>query len=134
MKNSRVTIPKNSFIYFQLVYPKIIETIRLVASSPKEQISAFSKTENPPEEIGDLVEMATLMAQSLCNSGFISNEKFNAVRTIDEKFTNFPKQQWTIEALKNSKEWEDVRESAKNVLKIFSIEYAKPNLYWYWEK
>lgn len=130
MKGKNIEIPQDSFVYFQLVFPKIIETIRLAAAPPEDQIAAFSVSEFPPEEVPFLVEHATLMSKNLNNKGFLSLEKLISVTHIDEKFNNFSKNDWTIEAMKNAESWKSVRRIALMALKTFNVSYATPNLYW----
>ena len=123
-------VPHNSETYFQLIYPKIIETIRLSASEPEIQIDAFPKEEFPPEEIGYLVEHALIMATELEKFGFISKSQLDSLAVINHHYDALDKSNWSIEGLMKSKDWEKIRILSAQSLNSFDVAYAEPNLYW----
>lgn len=126
-----MNIDKKDFNYFQLVYPKIIETIRLVASSPETQIAVFDKDIFPPDEIAEIVEHTTMMANVLLNEGYIDFKQFQSLDAINREFDRFLQSDWTLDALRDGEHWATLRELGKVALREFKIEYALPNLYWF---
>lgn len=122
---------KDDFIYYQIVYPKIIETLRLVAAPSKIQLSTMSASICPPDEISEILEHACMMAKVLLKKNSITQEQYSSIEVIDNNFKNFPKGDWTIKAMKQSDNWDTVRELANKSLKEFSTSYAIPNIYWY---
>jgi hypothetical protein len=126
-----VHIPQNSDTYFQLVYPKIIEVLRLAAAEPEIQNKMFPERDFPPEEIGFLVEHAKMMANILYKNRYIEKEQLDSIIKLDQKFEHFEKNEWTISSMYNSTNWQDSRLLALQTLQKFSVDKAMPNLYWY---
>lgn len=124
----------NSGVYFQLAYPKIIETLRLAASEPLIQEKSFLKTESPPEEVSFLVEHAKMMSTVLYKNGYISKSQLDSIIKLDEQFECFEKEDWTVSAMHKSKNWQITRKLGMQCLYEFSADKAIPNLYWYKEK
>lgn len=121
----------DDFTYFQLVYPKIIESVRLAASSPEIQLLAFSESVFVPDEIGDTIEHAAMMARALMKMGYITKEQFDSVEIIDRKFDEFTQADWSVDAMCRADNWEVTRSLAKEALERFSVAYAIPNIYWF---
>lgn len=115
---------KCNFEYFQMVYPKIIEIIRLASAPSTIQLSFFYKNVDVTWEIADTIEEAVRYSIILAENDFITQEQLNKI------FDNFDGDNWTILSVHNSINWEKVREFAKETLEVFSVEYAVPNLYW----
>ena len=113
----RVNIPQDSDVYFQLVYPKIIEVLRLTAAEPEIQNKVFPKTEFPPEEIAFLVEHAKLMANTLYENGYIEKKQLDSITKLDQRFEHFEKNEWTIDSMYNSTNWHASRTLALQNLK-----------------
>ena len=131
MKNHIKQNNNDDFMYFQLTYPKIIETIRLSASPADIQIRALPKDEYPPEEIPYLIENASLMAEQLYKNKFISENEFMSIKKIDQTFESFDKSEYTLEKLNESANWDYIRDLSTKSLQFFSVGYAFPNIYWY---
>lgn len=127
----KVNIPKNSYAYFQLVYPKIIEVLRLAAANPEIQNEVFPESEFPPEEIAFLVEHAKMMANILYENGYIDKAPFDSINKLDQRFECFEKGEWTIDSMFISTNWQDARTIALKALKELSVDMSIPNLYWY---
>ena len=119
------------FAYFQMVYPKIIETLRLVAAPPEVQLTAFPAVVYPPDEIADFVEAAVLMAREILEIDYLTQEQFDSITLIESAFQAFSMEEWEVEALRESESWEETRRLARQALDSLSVEYAKPNIYWY---
>jgi len=121
---------ERDFEYFQIVYPKIIETLKLVAASSEIQLSLFPRNVDITGEIADLAEDAVRYSKILTENKYLTQEQFNKIKKLDDIFENFNKEDWTILSLQNSTNWKMTREFAMNILQLFSVEYTKPNLYW----
>ena len=50
---------------------------------------------------------------------------------LDKSFTDINADEWTVDAMYNSPDWKRTREIAEICLEKLSIEYARPNHYWY---
>lgn len=116
---------------YLIYYPQIIELIRLLASPFEIQKSAFPDTEDPLLEIADELEIKEFYFEHLTKEGLISFEEFRVFSDICKKIESFPKYEWTIEAMKAADSWNQMRKMALDVLHIFRVDYAKPNIYWY---
>jgi hypothetical protein len=121
---------KCDFEYYQMVFPKIIEAIRLAGAPYSVQVSLFPRNLNPAYEIADFVEDALRYSRILYESSFISHRQLTEIEFLNSQFDNFVDEVWNEKSLLNSECWEDLRNSAKSALKVFSTEYATPILYW----
>lgn len=131
MKRKYIDIRPDSIDFFLMYYPRIIEVIRLAASQPDVQNEAFPKQEYPPEEVGFEVEYALQLTESLVNNAFLSKDYLDCMSKLDKSFTDINADEWTVDAMYNSPDWKRTREIAEICLEKLSIEYARPNLYWY---
>lgn len=121
---------KCDFSYYQMVYPKIIEGIRLVASPPETQTILFPKILLAPYEIADLFEEIIIYASILEKNNYITSQQLFCLKEIKNVFQRFTEQEWSIEMLCSSPNWASTRKLAEKALRRFDVEYAKPNLYW----
>ena len=132
-KNKKYTnIRSGSIDFFLIYYPRVIEVIRLAASQPDIQIAVFPKQEYPPEEVGFEAEYALQLTEGLVNNDYVPKDYLDCMRKLDESFSAIDANDWTVDAMYNSPDWGRTREIAKLCLKRLSIEYARPNLYWYY--
>jgi len=116
---------------YLLVFPQIIELLRLLASPFEVQVSVFPDNEFPPDEIADEIDYKCFVSETLFKNNFISTAQYNNIKTISEKTKSFCKEEWSIEAMGKSSDWVYIRALASDALKEFGVEYTKPNLYWY---
>jgi hypothetical protein len=121
---------KCNFEYYQMVYPKIIEAIRLAAAPSKIQESLFPQNDDPTGEIADTVEEAARYSRILTDNSYLSQEQFEKIEALDNLFESFIGEDWTVLSMHNSTKWAYVRDFAMDTLHMLSVEYAAPNLYW----
>lgn len=115
------------FEFFEMVYPKIVETIRLIATPSEIQLSLFPQNVNPAQEIVESAEDAVRYSRILTEKNLLSEDQFKKIETL---YTIFDEEEYTPISILNSTTWEKAREFARIILQMFSIQYAVPNLYW----
>ena len=121
---------------YNMLKTHIIESIKLLASSPETQLSLLPDFVNKP------YEMATSLSDWLLlyNNGLMCKKeplfsdfeiesitKLNSMFTGFEDSKSFEKSDWTEEAVRTSEKWEEVRKFAKHILSILGIEYSLPD-------
>ena len=114
----------------QILYQKIIETLRLVAAPSNIQELSFSNKLPVPNEIAFTVEEMFEYARTLRDVGFLSGNHYNLLLNIDNDFSNFDASSWTMESLKHDKCWKALRKKAMDTLAEFDEVYSEPNLFW----
>jgi hypothetical protein len=116
--------------YYKLVYPKIIEALRLAAAPAKEQLSSLPEYVCKADEVALIFEEIFTYAKIVMENNFLSDNLYNHLLEIDNLFSEFGKDEWTEEAMHKSKVWELVRNKARGALKEFDEVYTVPNLFW----
>lgn len=106
---------------------QIIEAIKLVAAPPIDQLDAFPDFVCKPDEIALTFDEVFSLIDDTTS---ISTEIYSKMKNINELFNTFRKEDWTEDAVKNSKNWQLVRQMAKDLLSMINIPYSKPNLFW----
>lgn len=106
---------------------KIIEVIRLLASSSEIQLRLFpDKVEKSDEIYFTFDEIASYVDKSnLINSSIILG-----IKELYRAFDNVGNSLWNDEAVTSSAEWETIRIIANNILSENDIVYKIPRLYW----
>lgn len=115
------------FEFFDMVYPKIVEIIRLIATPSEIQLSLFPQNVNPAETIFESAEDAVRYSRILNENNLFTEELLKKIETL---YTFFNREECTTDSIQNSSNWEKAREFAMVVLQMLSIQYAIPNLYW----
>ena len=129
-KLKSIKVPQNSDVYYFIVYPKIIETIRLAAAPYADQIDVMSKHNIYTEDIESLVEHACMMSKIINKNGFITNEQYNSIKELHKKFDDFLDSEWETDSMEYSDNWNELRILGKKALDEFSVQYARANIYW----
>ena len=129
-KLKSIKVPQNSDVYYFIVYPKIIETIRLAAAPYADQIDVMSKHNIYTEDVELFVEHACMMSKIINQNGFITNEQYNSIKELHKKFDDFLDSEWETDSMEYSDNWNELRILGKKALDEFSVQYARANLYW----
>lgn len=111
-------------------YRIFIETIKLLASPADIQLSVIPRQICCADEIAFCLEDILPLSEFLLSEGQISENIYKNVCDIDSNFVSFNHQEWTDTALMTSKKWQEVRDSASQILSTLSEAYSTPDLFW----
>lgn len=107
---------------------RLIETIKLLSAPPDIQFASFPDYVCKPDEIAltfDEYEGRVNESELVPNTAKIK------ITSLNKFFvTGMDKNDWTEDAVFNSKKWKLVRKSAKDILDDMGVPYSDPNLYW----
>jgi len=104
----------------------IKESIKLLASPPEVQLSLC------PGKIG---EIATTLGGWLLiyendpkyRHGYFSRSEYRLISDLNKLVSELGEEQWTEDAIKTSRKWEEVRMRAGGILNMIGIEYSVPD-------
>lgn len=98
------------------------ETVALVNSDPEQQLSYLASIGVPLgiDELALELNDVLMVANTLCESGQITDTAVAAISAVDEKFSRMSndKSLWTASALRESEHWAEVRALAKAALNL----------------
>lgn len=99
------------------------ETVKQFSMSAEEQIQKLKGTVVTDEIASDFTEIGMLYAQKLLHNGWITQEQFNIVLSIDEMLEEMTqnKELWNNDALSGAAEWEICRKKGKDLLQTLEI-------------
>jgi len=110
---------------------KIIEATKLISSDYNIQVSVLPSFVHIPDEIALIFDEVINGSKFLFNMGLINEIQYCKLKILDERLNALSSEAWSLDSLKNSEEWNMIRNTAKEVLQSFneSIE-AEPELFW----
>lgn len=110
---------------------KIIEATKLISSDYNIQVSVLPSFVHIPDEIALIFDEVINGSKFLFNMGLINEIQYCKLKNLDERLNALSAEAWSLDSLKNSEEWNMIRNTAKEVLQSFneSIE-AEPELFW----
>ncbi|WP_288438503.1 hypothetical protein [uncultured Chryseobacterium sp.] len=107
-------------------YKKIIESLKLLASSLEEQEKYLPDFADIPDDVTSSFENAFLLLPSLVENNKFSNASIASILRLNNKV------QWCLRNIDlddfSNSEWNKVREMAKNTLQIMGESFGKPDL------
>lgn len=101
----------------------IFEVIRIVAAPYEIQKKSFPEFVSVADEIAlTFYEEVMLRSDTLFKYGMLEEKQYEETKKLNHMFDEMSKNKtiWTLEALRNSAEWEQCRKIAKEIL---SFEY-----------
>lgn len=106
----------------------LIESLLLLASDYEVQVSLFPEFVHIPDEIVLAFDEVFLVL----DKSSLEPELLSMLNRIDEYTAKMSedKSLWSLDKLRNSREWEDLRSMAKEVLDFLGIKQRKPRLEW----
>jgi hypothetical protein len=110
----------------------LLQGVNLLATQYDQQVETFPDFVLIPDEIALIFEDVSLFVDTFFREGCITSsqkEKIDAVSTLFDTMSG-NQRLWTLEALKTSSQWQQVRVSAKEILKSFHEEPHAPHLFW----
>lgn len=108
---------------------RLVDILRLMALPAEEQRAAFPDYVNVPDEI------ATLFCDQLrlaSRDGAATRETFEAMEALDARLAEMSAEpaQWTDDAFVSSREWQEIRETARDLLIQVGAGPGRPMLTW----
>lgn len=105
---------------------RIIEATKMVAALYIEQKVLFPKNFPTADEIAlNFSDEVAFRADYFKENELITDFQYQKIRELHEKFTQMSNDKvqdyWSLEALENSKAWEECRLLAKEILKDFDM-------------
>jgi hypothetical protein len=110
----------------------LVQSLQLLAADYEEQVKALPEFVDVPDEIALTFNEAYLLIENFDKEGLMTTSQKMDLRQIDSALEQMSKGEdvWTLNALKTSSQWEDVRLLASNALKAFNIPKQAPDLFW----
>ncbi|THV63149.1 MULTISPECIES: hypothetical protein [Chryseobacterium] len=109
-------------------YKKIVESLKLLASSLEEQEKYLPDFADVPDDVTSTFENAFLLLPPLIESNKFSNASIASILRLNNKV------QWCLRNIDlddfSNSEWNKVREMAKNTLQIMGESFGKPDLHY----
>lgn len=113
---------------------RMVESLRLVASESKVQLSAFPSFCFAPDEIVETFSCAYSLLWRVVDAGMLSPMQAEAIAQIDRKFSELSsdahKDFWTLHALGQHSDWDRLRQMASSALDLLGVQKKAPDLYW----
>ncbi|EFK37831.1 MULTISPECIES: hypothetical protein [Chryseobacterium] len=107
-------------------YKKIVESLKLLASSLEEQEKYLPDFADVPDDVTSSFENVFLLLPSLIENNKFSNASIASILRLNIKI------QWCLRNVDlddfSNSEWNKVREMAKNTLQIMGEPFGKPDL------
>src|SRR5258708_7609890 len=96
----------------------LVNALRLLASSADVQERAFPGFVVVPDELALNFDDAFRLTEQLVGSGRLSREQVEALARVDNALDELTNRggMWTLEALRESQEWQGVRAEARKAL------------------
>lgn len=113
-----------------IVYKKVIEVLKLVASPADVQLKAFPDYVCKPDEVALTFDEIVSYTYILLSNSIISKTQYEELNKINCYFDTFSKTDWSEDAMYDSEKWNYSRKMATDVLKLFNCIYTPPKLFW----
>ena len=99
----------------------IIESIKVLASTPELQLSLFS---GKTDEIASSLDGSLLIYENDTASRYrcFSKKEYKLISDLNKLLNSFDHEKWTEYAIKTSKEWEEIRIQARDILNTLGVE------------
>ncbi len=110
----------------------LIQSLQLLAAKYEEQMNAQPEFVDVPDEIALTFSEVYLLVENLDKEDLLTTSQKTALTQIDSVLEQMSKKEdmWTLNSLKTSSQWEDVRLLASNTLKAFNTLKQPPHLFW----
>lgn len=113
----------------------MIDAIRIIASDFEVQVKAFPDFVFVPDEVVSTFDETFLLFDQVIDANLVDFAQIRAVNEINDYFEKMNNKkvednQWTLEAMQTSPDWQHLRLLAKNALALFGSSDNKPNLGW----
>jgi len=110
----------------------LIESLNLLAGDYETQINALPDFVHVPDELALIFSDCCLFTEELYSSGMLSELQRDKLLEIDNLLDHMSnvKNLWNFDSLKQSSNWDKVRNLAHDMLKLLDKEKKRPDLYW----
>lgn len=113
-------------------FENLIQSIQLLAADYKTQISSLPKFVHVPDELALLYNDYFLLSNQFLNERLITKQQLKNLKELDKTLDKMSGKKnaklWTLEALKESQEWKNIRNLASKLLKDFGKRKEKPKI------
>lgn len=113
-----------------ITYNRLIQVLKLIASPASIQISALPDFVVVADEIALMYEDVFIMIPQLKEERYIPENILDMLSNLEAQFEIMSRNKllWSIDSLKESKSWENVRGLAHSILRELKEEYKQPNI------
>lgn len=110
----------------------IVESLNLLATDYETQMNTLPDFVHVADEIALIFSDCCLFTEGLFSSGVLSEIQRDKLFEIDNLLDEMSntKSLWNFESLKQSSQWEKIRNLADDMLKMLGKEKQRPDLYW----
>ena len=121
-------MPTKQDEYFEI----IIESLQLMAADYDTQIDILPTFIHVPDEIALIFDEAHLCALELKGEGLINEQQELGLARIDQRLDDMSNNEglWTLDQLKSSPQWSELRGLALEVMASFGLTKKRPNIHW----
>lgn len=107
----------------------IIESIKFLATPAEQQLSYLPDFVNKPVEIAQMLSDWLIMYEYneiYKEKPLFTEIEYAHIKSLDEMIINLEISEYTIQSVKSSIKWEEIRSKARFVLEFLNIVYTFP--------
>ncbi len=113
----------------------LLQAVILLALEYEDQASSLPEFVCLPDEVVLTFDEAYRLFDQVIDAKLVTEAQIAAIKTIDRFIQGMNSKKdteniWTVEAMKTSLDWQQLRVLARNTLPLFSVTETKPNLDW----
>lgn len=110
----------------------LLQSLHLLAASYEQQMQAFPSFVHVPDEVALVFSDAYLFVPELTQACLITTDQSADLAQVEQVLDHMSqrKEVWTVDALKTSPQWKEVRQLAHKLLDSFHEPNRPPDLFW----
>ena len=113
---------------------RLVQSIRLLASDYETQIRSFPSFVHIPDELALTYNDCFLLVDQMAKAGLLNERQLARLKELDGALEQMSEKEseelWTLDALKKSSEWQDIRLIASELLVLLGRKKQRPDLSW----
>lgn len=110
----------------------LLQSLQLLAASYEQQVQALPPFVDMPDEIALIFDEVYRYVEGLAHKDLITPQQKEDLERMDSLLTQMSneKEIWTLDALRVSSNWKQIRSLATKILQSFQEPKQPPNLFW----
>lgn len=110
----------------------LLQAVMLMALKYEDQACFLPGFVCLPDEVISIFDEAYLLFDQVIDAGLVTEAQIAAIKTIDRFTQDMDSKKsseniWTLEAMKTSPDWQQLRTLARDALHLFNVTDMKPN-------
>ncbi len=111
---------------------QLVQAIQLLAADYEAQIKQLPDFVHIPDELALIYSESVLLAEQIARTSLITQDQVAKLRELDLALEDMSREKslWTLEAVRNSAEWQRIKSMAKDLLALLNQQVHPPDLSW----